>query len=103
MVHARGKSMHQLSDCTHHARVRMQQRGIAPSALELLMDYGRASHDHHGRVLVHMDANSRRSVLRDYGAGVSKVLDRVRGLYAVMGKDGVVITVGHRYRRMRRE
>ena len=47
--------MHPLADCTHHARVRMQQRGIDAAKLDLLMAYGRASHDHRGHVLMHMD------------------------------------------------
>ena len=31
-----------------HARARMQQRGIGPEALDLLLSYGREAYDHHG-------------------------------------------------------
>lgn len=33
---------------TAHARVRMQQRGIPPAALDVLLDWGREAHDHRG-------------------------------------------------------
>ena len=36
------------SPISDHARVRMQQRGISPTALELLLDYGHEVHDHRG-------------------------------------------------------
>ncbi len=33
-----------LAPLTTHARVRMQQRGIPPAALGVLLDYGREAH-----------------------------------------------------------
>jgi hypothetical protein len=64
---------------TDHARARMQQRGIRFEALEELFERGRVCHLHsEGRELVHF-----------------------RKIYAVLGSDGTVITVGHRYRRVR--
>jgi hypothetical protein len=94
--------MHQLADCTHHARVRMQQRGIDQEKLDLLLAYGRASHDHHGHVLFHMDRRALQAALKQRGDGAGPMIERVRGIFAVVGKDGVIITVGHRYRRLRR-
>jgi hypothetical protein len=91
--------MSQQGDCSHHARVRMQQRGITEESLDLLMQYGRSSYDHKGHVLIHMDKSLVRAAVRD---GLRTAIDRVRGLYAVVGTDGVVVTVGHRYRRLRR-
>lgn len=80
----------------------MQQRGISDAALDLLMAYGRAQRDRRGQVVVHMDGRARRAILRDQGRSAGKVVDRVRGLYAVLGLDGVIITVGHLYRRIQR-
>jgi hypothetical protein len=37
-----------LAPLTSHARVRMQQRGIPPAALDVLLEYGREAHDHRG-------------------------------------------------------
>ena len=39
------------SPLTEHARARMQQRGIPPTALDLLLDYGREAHDHRGSIV----------------------------------------------------
>ena len=71
---------------THHARARMQQRGIRRDALEALLDLGRSKHLHsEGRELVYFG---------------KKALKRFPNIYAVVA-DGTVITVGHRYRRVK--
>src|SRR5437773_9117830 len=45
---------------THHARARMQQRGIRPEAVEALLDFGCARHLHSkGRELVFFDKKAR--------------------------------------------
>ena len=62
---------------THHARVRMQQRGIRPAVLEAILEHGH--------------------VRRAPGGADLVVLGKK---YAVLSGDGVVITVGHRTRRL---
>ena len=64
---------------TQHARARMQQRGISTATLAALLDFGREIHVDRGRDLVLFDK-----------------------LYAILGSDGTVITVGHRFRRIPR-
>lgn len=91
------------SAVTQHAQVRMQQRGVRSEALDLLLRYGRAAHDHHGGVVVYMDGRARRRAIRECGREVGSTLDRVRRLYAVLGQNGDVVTVGHRYRRIGRQ
>jgi hypothetical protein len=85
---------------THHARARMQQRGIGPEALECLLEYGREAFDHRGGVILYLDKAARRRIAREEGRARApgKRLD----LYAVLGDDGRVRTVGHRYRRIPR-
>ena len=85
---------------THHARARMQQRGIGADALDLLLSYGREAHDRHGAVILYMDKAAQRRL-----AEASKTKNRARrlaGLYAVLSRHGHVITVGHRTRRINR-
>jgi DNA-binding TFAR19-related protein (PDSD5 family) len=86
---------------TPHARTRMQQRGIRPEILEALLDYGREVHVAGGRDLVFFDKRARARL-----AKVRLVRDpqakRVCKSYAVLSSDGIVITVGYRYRRIPR-
>ena len=72
---------------TRHARARMQQRGIRFEDLEALLDFGREIPAGRGRDLVFFDKRSRA---------------RLANTYAIVGSDGMVITVGHRYRRIPR-
>ena len=80
---------------TVHARVRMQQRGIPPAALDALLEYGRESHDHRGARIVSFDKRSRRRAARALG-NAFRSLERYFDAYAVLGADDAVITVGHR-------
>jgi Domain of unknown function (DUF4258) len=89
-------------DLTPHALTRMQQRGIRPDALEALLDYGRARHLHSkGREVVFFDKRARARLENDRPA-VAREAARLSRTYAVIGSDGTVITVGHRYRRLKR-
>ena len=84
---------------SRHARARMQQRGIAASAIDCLLDFGRERHDHHGAVVVVLDRAALRRIARS-GAARGPALDELRGLYAVVAPDGRGCTVGHRTRRL---
>ena len=81
---------------TTHARVRMQQRGIPPAALEALLDYGSEAHDHRGCRIVRFDKRSRRRAARELRADLFRRIERHLGAYAVIGPDDAVVTVGHR-------
>jgi hypothetical protein len=85
---------------TPHARTRMQQRGIRPEALEALLDYGRVRHLHQGgREILFFDKKARARLARA-NPGAAREADRLTRTYAIVGSNGVVITVGHRYRRV---
>jgi len=79
----------------------MQQRGIARSAVDCLLEFGREHHDHHGAVVVTLDRPALQRVARS-GAATGAALDSLRGIYAVVVSNGSVCTVGHRTRRLRR-
>ena len=87
---------------THHARTRMQQRGITALALEVLMDYGREAHDHRGCRVLYLDKRSRKRVARELRGELFRRVERYLGTYAVLAGDGAVITVGHRVTRLSR-
>jgi hypothetical protein len=87
---------------TAHARARMQQRGIRPDALAALLDFGSERHLHSkGRELVFFDKKAR-ARLATANPGAAREASRLRRTYAILGSDGAVITVGHRYRRVTR-
>ena len=85
-----------------HARARMQQRGIRPEAIELLLDYGRERHVHdRGREIVFFDKTARKRLAKA-NRDLARETGRLCRTYAILGSDGGVITVGHRYRRLPR-
>ena len=75
----------------------MQQRGIRADALEALLDYGRVAHVDRG--LLDKAARAR---LMKRNPVAAREAERLRRTYAILGSDGAVITVGHRYRRISR-
>ena len=85
-----------LAPLTTHARVRMQQRGISPAVLDVLLAYGREAHDHRGCRIVQFDKRSRRRAARELGGEFFRRIERHLGAYAVIGPDDAVVTVGHR-------
>ena len=85
-----------LAPLTEHARVRMQQRGISPAALDVLLAYGREAHDHRGCRIVRFDKRSRRRAARELGAALLRRIERQLDAYAVIGPDDAIVTVGHR-------
>ena len=86
---------------TEHARARMQQRGISPAAIEVLLAYGRSSHDHRGCEVVFFDKPARKRFAR-HNPAAAREAERLSRTYAVLGSNGAVVTVGHRYRRLNR-
>jgi hypothetical protein len=85
---------------TRHAVARMQQRGIPPAILERVLRHGRERHDHHGGVILTIDKAARERLHRA-GEARGPELDRLADVYVVVA-EGVVVTVGHRHRRLRR-
>lgn len=87
---------------SRHASIRMQQRGVPPAVLECLLAYGAEISDHHGADILFFDKRSWRRMARARGKYVEPELARYRNVYAVIGADGRVATVGRRYRRIRK-
>ncbi len=81
----------------------MQQRGIRPQTIEALLDFGRMRHLHNGgREIVYFDKKARARLARANPDAVREA-EKLTRTYAIMGSNGVVITVGHRYRRVERD
>lgn len=88
---------------TPHARARMQQRGIRPEVVEALLDFGCVRHLHQGgREILFFDKKARARLTRA-NPEAAREAEKLTRTYAIMGSNGVVITVGHRYRRIARD
>lgn len=87
---------------THHAQIRLQQRGIPSFVIDRLLDVGCHQHDHRGGTVIYFDHRSRDQLRRESIKNDFKKLERHLDVYAVVGIDGSVVTVGHRTHRINR-
>ncbi len=88
---------------TPHAEIRVQQRGLDRQVLDCLTLYGRGEFDHFGCEIVYFDEAGLDKVARCEPRHVWLKAAESRRLYAVVNSDGVVVTTGHRYRRVQRD
>ena len=88
---------------TAHALVRARQRGVDLEALACLLSYGRRAHDHRGAEIVTFDHAALAEVARREPRPTWRKALEASSLYAVLGADGLVITTGHRFRRVIRD
>ena len=86
---------------TVHSRKRLQQRAIPPVMLDYLDRFGTAERCG-GSERVFFDKAGRRLLAEHMGSVAAlKTVERWLGVYAVVGDDGNVVTVGHRQKRFR--
>lgn len=84
-----------------HAQTRMQQRGISAAALDALLEFGRMDHLSRDKDIVFFDKKARARLAKG-DSKVARKAERFFRTYAILGGNGLVITVGHRYRRIQR-
>jgi len=86
-----------------HASTRAQQRGIPPLILDWLDLYGHEQYDGHGGLLYRFSEKSRRAIERDYGREPVRRLSEFFDAYKVVSShDGQTITMGRRYKHVKR-
>ncbi len=86
-----------------HASRRAQGRGIPPLVSSLLDLYGHELYDGHGGLVFYFDKASRRRMEKDLGREPVRRLSEWLDAYKVTScRDGITITVGHRYMRIKR-
>lgn len=86
---------------TRHAQIRSQQRAIPGLVLDLLLQFGASENTGDGVSRMFFDKAARRRV-HAYAGSLAPMLDEHLDLYAVVAPDSTVITVGHRFERIRR-
>jgi hypothetical protein len=87
---------------TRHASARLQQRGIPPGVVNELLDFGQEVHDHRGSSIFYFDRQARERLRRACGDVAYRRLESHLNAYAVIGRQGQIVTVGHRTRRVNR-
>lgn len=85
---------------TGHAEKRMQQRGIPPLVIDWLYAYGESHFDHRGGEVLFFNKKSIRALKRSIGSIVYRKVEHLLDCYLVES-DGVIITVGRRYKRLK--
>lgn len=88
---------------THHAQARVKQRGVQSPALQALLDWGTSYPcGGGGRDLLIFRNRDIDKLMQNLPKAERLAVEKQRRLFAVLGGDGAVVTVGHRTRRLRR-
>jgi hypothetical protein len=87
---------------TYHAARRMPQRAIARDAVDLLLNFGRASRVR-GATTFFFDKYAREQIAELFEVGAQRRVEKFMNVYAVIGDDGLVITAARRMRRLHRD
>ncbi len=91
-----------ISNVSTHAQARMQQRGVPPVLLDLLDACGATEHDHRGAAVRYFNKAARRRLRHSEGADIYRAVEAKLNVYAVVARDGCLVTVGRRNHRMNR-
>lgn len=84
---------------THHAKARVRQRGVRYEVLDMLLDWGTVYHCGHGSCDMVLFRKRDVDKLIDHLPKAERLaIEKQRRLFAVLGRDNQVVTVGHRSR-----
>ena len=86
---------HQMTD---HAQIRIQQRGIHPDALEIVLRYGSSQRVKCGSKSYYMDAPAHQRARLSLESNLYRRFADKLGFYVIVGDDDAIVTVAHNYR-----
>lgn len=86
---------------SRHAAIRMQQRGIPPLVVNWLQLYGDEQHDHKGGIVRFFSKHSWKMLRHEVGKEPLRRMSDFRDSYLIES-DGIVLTVGHRFKHIAR-
>jgi hypothetical protein len=86
-----------------HATSRHQQRSIPMDVLEYIYDFGRWDYTSHGVEIAYLDKRGRKRFVETFSEKYSSRLGKFTHVYLILAQNGKVITVGYRYKRIRRK
>jgi hypothetical protein len=85
---------------TNHAMERSHQRCIPPLIIHWLCQYGSRRRNNNGTIVCYFDKKSLRLISSDVGRVVIRRLSGLLNAYLVIAGNNI-ITVGHRYKRIK--
>lgn len=88
---------------TQHAKYRMQQRGITKTTLDYLYQFGSKISSSKGCVIYYFTKKARQKISCEFGDIVIRKIESQLDSYAVITRQGDVLTVGHRTKRFLRQ
>jgi hypothetical protein len=86
--------------CSNHAGIRMQQRRIPRAAIDLLLTYGDEKRTDSGYIR-HFTQRARCRLGLALPNSILRSVARYLDCYLIESDDGIIVTVGHRYKRIR--
>jgi len=84
---------------SEHAKRRMQQRGIKRDVVEMLLQIGKRSRCAKGAFIIHMNKECRMKIPNGTVSKSKKYLEE-NSIYVIQ-KGNSILTVGHRYKRIK--
>lgn len=88
-------------DITKHATDRIQQRGIPPLVIDLLIKFGSSEPAGDGACKIFADKRARRQI-KAFAGPLARAIDPHLDVYVVLGAKGNVITTAPRTARIHR-
>lgn len=88
-------------ELTKHAAIRLQQRGIAPLIVDLLLQFGATERSGRDTTKYYFDKPARRRLRAYAGPLVARLLEDHLDYYAVVGADGTIVTTAPRLARIK--
>jgi len=86
---------------SRHCEIRCKQRGIPRLVIDWLIGYGNVARRKRADVYF-LDKNSRKKLMNDVGKIAYNRMNDLLDSYLVLSDDGTVITIGKRYKKIKR-
>jgi len=100
-IHHRRRHQDVRTSCSDHAVRRMRQRCISFRRMDAAIRYGDEYRTHSGYIYF-LSSRTCRSLQRTLPPAEAREIARFENCYVVEGDDGMIVTVGHRTKRIRR-
>ena len=84
----------------NHSKIRRQQRCIPRLIIEWLLEFGEVVRSH-GADLYYFSKKSKKAIRRYAGRRPMQMMKQYMDAYLIY-KDGCIVTIGHRYKKIRR-